>query len=410
MDIKYTRRAPASPNDCPSGLQWWVCFDISGCCATDPCNNVDAGQCPDGSHDPSETTTSSTPQKTATRHPSKTTSATAATTTTFATSITATATGPPATTDTTPVASPSGTLGEGDGTASLPTAAVAGISVGATVCVIALVAIVCLLIRRRRLAKRMPYRRGGRGGHSPDPVDAVKFISEQHSPAQGCARDVFAEFGGKSTGSKIKPSNPGCLELSHFSGRASSMEADRSPHNHTKGDDHDETRPLHQGSPGLPSSYTVSSTSTTRPLIKKQKTQHEKGETERVADEPVQLDSRAICFELDSSSVAPKRGRCDPQEPSPLSPTFPSIHNNQRVSILYPSPLSPAFSPTQPLSRLAPDHQSHSSSDQPQTQPPVSSHRNSDIAPPGAHRATLNATETEKHQGQHVVSWALGYE
>ncbi|OTB01535.1 hypothetical protein M426DRAFT_215184 [Hypoxylon sp. CI-4A] len=120
---------------CSPGYVFYSCGNgFDGCCSEPAC---DLDTCPANALDPKQSAPS-------TESPSPSTTAVSP-----SNSMATITLSPPATTSTNPVAAPSH-----EESHRLPTAAIVGISIGATVLTLLLLLIAGLLIRRRRIAKR----------------------------------------------------------------------------------------------------------------------------------------------------------------------------------------------------------------------------------------------------------------
>ncbi|KAK8056693.1 amidase [Apiospora rasikravindrae] len=370
-------------SDCPRGYVYYHCQSpkFDGCCSTDPCKE---GGCddsfvtatnepdPDPTTSPTEIASVGPPETAA---PTDTTTSSAAVSSPDATSsgsISGTAS-PTATTITVPPPHQTGhptSVPEGNdagGGFTLGTAGIAGISVGGVVGGLLLIFVVFLLIRRRKLAKRMPSFVDARG----DQLDEKLMRDNQSAPmgvrTESNGEDVFAPFGGRAA-SPVKHTEQGSAEPSKRFGTP-----------------HDSMRSM-GGNSSLVSPLTPTNTGPSTwkdfPGGRAQDTIEEE-----TSDVPAQLDSSPVYIELDSRDTE----RPAPAElPSALGP--PSIPRPKSTNdvLNHPRLLIPGFSRTMTGTIMQSDAAQHGRA-------------RSDSGNPL--RGTLNATSAEWESNRHVNSW-----
>ncbi|KAI1079446.1 hypothetical protein F5B20DRAFT_590602 [Whalleya microplaca] len=314
-------------------------------------------------------TTHSTPTTTATDAETTTATTDSASTTSDTTSGNPTSSDPtPDTAATTqtlgPLPTPTNPSQSDDGKNVLPTAAIAGISVGAIVVAVIVLLVVYLLIRRRRIAKQMSssLEASPRRQEEKSVVDLMP-TSPQPPKNGGGAGDVFAPFGGRSNSCGTKPPSYQPQEA---------REDDVQPSN----------RNLSSAD-----TYEVSPMSPEMNL----------------PDTP-QLDSRPVYVELDSGGDGLRHGR-ESSTPSDLVSPLSTAHSSHggRESLSHPIPLTPGYPGTQMSiqSQLASTNtdNAHATHKRGSSQSLASSAGNFP-------RATLRATRTERQNNQHVMSWS----
>ncbi|KAK7951856.1 uncharacterized protein PG986_007584 [Apiospora aurea] len=347
----------------------------------DPCKE---GGCDDtfatstNDPDPDPTTTPSEiasvgPPMTAAPTDTTTSSATVSSAETASTESTSATPSPTATTITVPPPHQTGqptSVPEGNDAgdrSTLGRAEIAGISAGGVVGGLLLIFVVFLLIRRRKLAKRMPSFVDARG----DQLDE-KLMHDNQRAARGVrtesnGEDVFAPFGGRAA-SPAKQTEQDSAELSERLG---------TPHNSMRS---------MGGNSSLVSPITPTNTGSGAWKDLPGGRAHDTIE-EETSDVPAQLDSSPVYIELDSRDTE----RPAPAElPSALGP--PSIPRPKSTNdvLNHPRLLTPGFSRTMTGTIMQSDAAQHGRA-------------RSDSGNPL--RGTLNATSAEWESNRHVNSW-----
>ncbi|KAI0014659.1 hypothetical protein F4780DRAFT_323165 [Xylariomycetidae sp. FL0641] len=383
------------PGQCPpNGGNFYICQKngFKGCCKSDPCDADGCRDDDDGAHQTTTTTAPTTTKPGTSQQSTPTTAAATFDEDSSSETITFTPTGtalssitdqPPtasqtsftttvlstidstgglvATTATLPIPSSTTTPSDNEKPSTLSTAAIAGASIAGTLGAIAILILIFISLRRRRISKRTPSRRG-----SPDdPYDDKGIMDQSRSPSDAAGNhDIWAPFGGRANspeGERPKPTSPRKIPRDAHDART------------------DESKPL-------------------RGSMKLARSPYDE------APGPSQLDSQPVYVELDSTETE----RSSRRSVGPVSPltaggedksSNSSGSRSSKASSFHPSPLTPGFPGTQMAIQCGLRDSRGSAS-------AGYEKRDSRIAPIGAHRATLNATVAERSSNRHVTSWA----
>ncbi|KAI0124675.1 hypothetical protein BJ170DRAFT_469734 [Xylariales sp. AK1849] len=406
--------------------QFYNCFNgFWGCCWQDPCSEeepvcpfdpsiytsisvtIDPDDATSTSFVSSEATSGNGPPVTA-EGPSMTTrtasSASAMPETTDGTSSTmismtrSTWSTTSSTTDTPPTNTASSTPGISNSSSRISQGAVAGISIGAAVILLAMVCILILLIRRHKLSKRMPSCHDSTAkAYDDEKHDAHK--NQTNSIGRGASDDVFAPFGGRATSFELSqplrspvPAHSSARSRKDFVVGSSRQSQLISP----------------------VSSYIDAPISplNTSPAESRKLTRDRDTTNEEQASGPAHLDSKPIYFELDSeaSQRPPLNASSTPASPVSTRGQASQDDDTAATAITHPSPLTPGFSSavlrdatTQSLVRVPGGRAAVvtvGTGGQPGPRPTSSS---SACLPRIG--ATLNATADELEEKRHVNSW-----